>query len=67
MNLICSICLQEIPPEKMMKVDSGKRIYQFCPSCLKSSQELLSMKIAPNKEERKLLKNIRKFLKHVKN
>ncbi len=67
MEITCSSCQRSILPEKTMTVDTGKNIYHYCPSCLKSSQNLLSMKLELTKEEKSLLKSIRKFLKSKKN
>lgn len=67
MKLFCSRCGKETAPEKLLKIESEHQHYQYCITCLKIAHDILSMKIAPNKEERRLLKSIRKFLKHVKN
>ena len=63
----CDSCGLPTTPDKLMPIVSELKKHYFCINCLKQSDKLLSMKIAPNKEERKLLKQIRKFLKKSKN
>lgn len=64
MELRCSRCNSAPLPEDLLPIESDNATYYFCSACLKQAEGTLAMKIFKNKEERKLLKNIRKFLKH---
>lgn len=61
----CSLCQRKTT--KLLKIESEFQTYWYCENCLRKAEIILSMKIAPNKEERRLLKSIRKFLKREKN
>lgn len=63
----CSKCGQEALPEQLLEIQSEYNIYYYCISCLKEAQNTLSMKIYLNKDDRALLKKIRKFLKTTTN
>ena len=66
MDAQCSKCGAKPLPEKLMQIKDEHKSYYFCESCLKNANEILGMKIFLNKEERKLLKSIRKWLKYEK-
>ncbi len=65
--LPCSKCDNEQLPENLMTIESETKTYYYCRICLKQAQDTLNMLIFKNKENRQLLKRIRKFLKHEKN
>ena len=66
--IACTKCGQEPPEEKLMPIKNEEdTIYYFCELCLKEAHDLLSLKIIKTPEEKRLLKSIRKFLKHGKN
>ena len=66
-QISCTKCGATPLPEHLLPIETETNSYYYCSSCLKVAQNDLSMKIILNKDERRLLKNIRKFLKHEKN
>ena len=51
---------------KMMEIKTENAIHFFCNPCLFEAEKSLAMLLFKNKDQRKLLKNIRKWLKHTK-
>lgn len=62
----CSKCGQAALPEQLLPIETDLNIYYYCISCVRQAEGDLSMKLYLNKDERKLLKNLRKFLKKGK-
>lgn len=63
----CSKCGQKIgKQEDLFKIKSELQSYYFCKSCIKKAAGLLGMKIMITKDEKNLLKDMRKWLKHEK-
>ena len=59
----CSKCGNETLPENLLPIEMEYNKFYYCRICLKNAQDTLSMQMFKNKDTRKLLKNIRKFLR----
>lgn len=57
----CGLFISQV--EKLMGIETELAKYYYCISCIKQAQGLLSMKMYLNKDERALLKKMRRFLK----
>jgi hypothetical protein len=62
----CSKCGQAALSEQLMPIETETNIYYYCISCVREAEALMSMKIFINKDERALLKQLRKFIKKGK-
>ena len=51
---------------KMMKIETENATHWFCNPCLFEAEKSLTMLLFKNKDQRALLKSIRKHLKHEK-
>ncbi len=60
--MYCSKCGKETLPENLMGIVTEDRKYYYCRVCIKQARDNLSMQLFKNKDTRKLLKDIRKFL-----
>lgn len=62
----CTKCGRQPLPEQLMEIKTDSQTYHFCKACIKQAHDSLSFKLFKNGEERKLLKNIKRFLKNEK-
>ena len=62
----CSKCFKNYLIDKMMVIESEGNKYFFCSLCLREAKKILKTKLFLTKEERKLLKDIRVFLRNEK-
>lgn len=65
-HLLCSKCQRDFPPEEMLSIESDTYTWYFCKTDLKNAHDQLSMRLHLTPDEKKLLKDIRKFLKQGK-
>jgi len=64
----CNKCHTKPFPQEMFKVENeNESRYWFCRPCTKQAYILLGMKLYINKEERSLMKGMRKFLNKTAN
>lgn len=60
----CTKCSKNMNVDKMMRVEEGGHVYFFCTPCLYEAKERLKMKMFLTHDERKLLNDIKNYLKH---